>query len=132
MVGRVVSADDFLWPVVKSFLEQWKALLEKKKADVGQAPKLTKDRVIHKWLESFQQLLFNKIGVRNGPFTYLTCPQVAPPVFLPRVPGEPYSSNFISIEDKLRFFLSHVHNLYQPDNNALYQMVERATCDHRK
>ena len=132
MVGRVVSADDFLWPVVKSFLEQWKALLEKKKADVGQAPKLTKDRVIHKWLESFQQLLFNKIGVRNGPFTYLTCPQVAPPVFLPRVPGEPYSSNFISIEDKLRFCLLHVHNLYRPDNNALYQMVERATCNHRK
>jgi hypothetical protein len=48
MVGRVVSADDLLWPVVKSFVEQWKALLEKKKADVGQAPKLTKDRVIHK------------------------------------------------------------------------------------
>ncbi len=132
MVGRVVSADDFLWPVVKSFLEQWKALLEKKKADVGQAPKLTKDRVIHKWLESFQQFLSDKIGVRNGPFTYLTCPQVAPPVLLPRVPGEPYSSNFISIEDELRFFLSHVHNLYQPDNNALYQMVERATCNHRK
>jgi hypothetical protein len=128
MVGRVVSADDFLWPVVKSFLEQWKALLEKKKADVGQAPKLTKERVIHKWLESFQQFLSDKIC----PFTYLTRPQVAPPVLLPRVPGEPYSSNFISIEDELRFCLSHVHNLYQPDNNVLYQMVERATCNHRK
>ncbi len=43
MVGRVVSADNLLWPVFKSFVEQWKALLEKKKADVGQAQKLTKD-----------------------------------------------------------------------------------------
>jgi hypothetical protein len=43
MVGRAVVADDLLWPAVKSFVEQWKALLEKKKADVGQAPKLTKD-----------------------------------------------------------------------------------------
>jgi hypothetical protein len=48
MVGRDVSANNLFWPVVKSFVEQWKALLEKKKADVGQAPKLTKDRVIHK------------------------------------------------------------------------------------
>jgi len=51
-------------------------------------------------------------------------------VLLPLVPGEPYSSNFMSIEDKLRFCLLHVHNLYQPDNNALYQMVERATTGH--
>jgi hypothetical protein len=130
MVGRVVVADDLLWPVVKSFVEQWQALLEKKKADVGQAPKLTKDRVIYKWLESFQQYLSDKIGVRNGPFTYLTSPQVATPVLLPRVPGEPYSSNFTSIEDELRFCLSHVHNLYRPDNNALYQMLDRATSGH--
>ena len=130
MVGRAVEADDLLWPVVKSFVEQWKALLEKKKADVGQAPKLTKDRVIHKWLESFQQYLSDKIGVRNGPFTYLTRPQVAPPVLLPREPGEPYSNNFTSIEDELRFCLPHVHNLYRPDNNALYQMIERATTGH--
>ncbi len=41
--ATVVSADNLLWPVFKSFVEQWKALLEKKKEDVGQAPKLTKD-----------------------------------------------------------------------------------------
>ena len=33
MVGRSVEADDLLWPVMKSFNEQWKALLEKKAAD---------------------------------------------------------------------------------------------------
>ena len=130
MVGRAVEANDLLWPVVKSFVEQWKALLEKKKADVGQAPKLTKDRVIHKWLESFQQYLSDKIGVRNSPLTYLTRPQIAPPVLQPREPGEPYSSNFTSIEEELRFCLSHVHNLHRPDNNALYQMIDRATTGH--
>ena len=130
MVGRVVVADDLFWPVVKSFVEQWTALLEKKKADVGQAPKLTKDRVIYKWLESFQQYLSDKIGVRNSPLTYLTRQQVARPVLLPRVPGEPYSSDYTSIEEELRFCLSHVHNLYRSDNNALYQMIDRATSGH--
>ena len=33
MVGRSVEADDLRWPVMKSFNEQWKALLEKKAAD---------------------------------------------------------------------------------------------------
>ena len=49
LVGRDVEVDNLLWPVVKSFTEQWKALLEKKKADVGQPPKLTKDKLIYKW-----------------------------------------------------------------------------------
>ncbi len=33
-------------PVIKNFVEQWKALMEKKKADIGLPPKLTKDKLV--------------------------------------------------------------------------------------
>ncbi len=55
MVGRTIEPRDLLWPVVKNFVEQWKALMEKKDANVGQPPRLTKDKLVYKWLESFQQ-----------------------------------------------------------------------------
>ncbi len=34
LVGRPMEAADMMWPVIKNFVEQWKALLEKKKADL--------------------------------------------------------------------------------------------------
>jgi hypothetical protein len=56
--------------------------MEKKEAEVGQPPILTKDKLVYKWLESFQQHLSEKIGVRDTPFTYLTRPEVAAPAVL--------------------------------------------------
>jgi hypothetical protein len=41
-VGRPLDPYNLPWPVIKRFLEQWKALMERKKADHGQPPKLTK------------------------------------------------------------------------------------------
>ncbi len=56
--------------------------MEKKDADVGQPPRLTKDRLVYKWLKSFQQPLSEKIGERNAPLTYLIRPIVAAPAYL--------------------------------------------------
>jgi hypothetical protein len=39
------------WLVIKCFLEQWKALMERKKEDFGLPPKLTKHYPVHKWME---------------------------------------------------------------------------------
>ena len=50
LVGRTIEPGDLLWPVVKNFVEQWKALMEKKDAEVGQPPHLTKDKIVYKWL----------------------------------------------------------------------------------
>ncbi len=38
LVGRPMEATDIMWPVIKNFVEQWKALMEKKKADNGLPP----------------------------------------------------------------------------------------------
>jgi len=69
MVGRTIEPGDLIWPVVKNFVEKWKAMMEKKDDEVGQPPRLTKEKLVYKWLESFQQHLSEKIGVRNTPFT---------------------------------------------------------------
>lgn len=130
-IGRVMEADDLQWTVVKNFTEQWKALLEKKDADVGTPPKLTKDRHVYKWLESFQQHLSEKIGVRNAPYTYLIRPEVAvPALMLPRMIDQPFSEEYESIEDEMKFRVSHTNNLYKADNNALFHLLDRATSGH--
>ena len=98
MVGRTIEPGDLLWTVVKNFVEQWKALMEKKDAGVGQPPRLTKDKLVYKWLESFQQHLSEKIGVRNALLTYLTRPNIATPdAMLPRAALQPFSLNYLSV-----------------------------------
>ena len=37
-VGRPLDPDNMAWPVIKCFLEQWKALMERKKAEIGTPP----------------------------------------------------------------------------------------------
>ena len=98
--------------------------MEKKDAEVGQPPKLTKDKLVYRWLESFQHHLSDKIGMRNTPFTYLTCPEVAAPdVLLPRVADQPFYLNYMLIEHELKFCVSHVDNLFQADNTVLFHLV---------
>ena len=130
-VGRTITASDVMWPVVKNYVEQHKALMEKKEADVGLPPKLTKDKLVYKWLESLQQYLSDKIGVRDAPLSYLTRVDVAAPAtMLPRDGDQPFSASFTSIEDELRACVSHTHNLYRSDNTALFQMLDRAVTGH--
>ena len=130
-VGRALEADDLFWNVVKNFTEQWKALVEKKSADVGTPPKLTKDKQVYKWLESIQQHLSEKIGVCMAPLTYLTSPDVAvPAVMLPQMIGLPFTENYDSIEEEMQFRTSHTNNLFKSDNNALFQILDRATSGH--
>jgi hypothetical protein len=52
-VGRPLDPDNMSWIVIKHFLEQWKALMECKKADHGPLPKLTKNQAVHKWVDLF-------------------------------------------------------------------------------
>jgi hypothetical protein len=40
-VGRNLNPQNTTWPIIKCFLEQWKALMERKKEDFGLPPKLT-------------------------------------------------------------------------------------------
>ncbi len=61
-VGRPLDPDNMLWIVIKRFLEQWKALMERKKADHGPPPKLTKNQAVHKWVDLFILYLSQTVG----------------------------------------------------------------------
>ena len=101
-VGRPLDPDNMAWPVIKRFLEQWKALMERKKADHGQPPKLTKNHAVHKWVDSFVLHLSQKVGVRDAPLDYIVRAIAAvdpdPPA---RQIGDPHSVEMGSIDRDL-------------------------------
>jgi hypothetical protein len=70
-VGRNLNPQNMTWLVINRFLEQWKALMERKKEDFGLPPKLTKHHPVHKWMESMVLYLGQKVGVRNTPLAYV-------------------------------------------------------------
>ena len=70
-VGRPLDPDNMAWPVIKRFLEQWKALMERKKAEIGTPPKITKNQAVHTWIDAFTLHLSQKVGVRNAPVAYV-------------------------------------------------------------
>ncbi len=47
-VRRNLDPQNMTWLVIKRFLEQWKALMERKKEDFGPPPKLIKHYPVHK------------------------------------------------------------------------------------
>ncbi len=71
-VGRHLDPDNMSWPIIKRFLEQWKALMERKKADHGQPPKLTKNQAVHKWVDSFVLHLPRRLGYAMRHWTTLS------------------------------------------------------------
>ncbi len=131
LVGRPLEPADMGWPVIKNFVEQWKALTEKKTADAGKLPFLTKDKLVYKWIEQMNQYLDNVIGVRNAPYTYLTRPDANPPAILAaRAVNQPYSGDYESIEHEMKFCVTHNHTLGKADNSALFYILEKSVQGH--
>ena len=62
-VGCPLDPDNMAWPVIKRFLEQWKALMERKKTENVTPPKISKNQVVHKWIDAFAIHLSQKVGV---------------------------------------------------------------------
>jgi hypothetical protein len=127
-VGRDLDPQNMTWLVIKRFLEQWKALMERKKEYFGLPPKLTKHHPVHKWMESMVLYLGQKVGVRNAPLAYVVwagaiVPAVSPPLQV----GEPHSEQHGSIEGDLIVRMMHNHALFKVDNGAIYDMIESST-----
>jgi hypothetical protein len=130
-VGRPLDPDNMAWPVIKRFLEQWKALMERKKADHGQPPKLTKNHAVHKWVDSFVLHLSQKVGVRDAPLDYIVraiaAVDPAPPA---RQIGDPHSIEMGSIDGDLTARMPHNHPLYKVDNGMVFDMIETSVRGH--
>jgi hypothetical protein len=127
-IDRPLDPDNMTWVVIKHFLEQWKALMERKKEDIGLPPKLTKSSPVHKWLELISLYLGKKVGVCNAPLSYVVhldsnVPAIAPPCQA----EEPHSKMYKLIERDLTARLSHTHALFKVDNGTVFDLVKSST-----
>ncbi len=127
-IDWTLDPDNMTWVVIKCFLEQWKALMECKKEDVGLPPKLPKSSPVHKWLELMGLYLGKKVGVCNAPLSYVirldaNVPAIAPPCQA----GEPHSEMYESVEGDSTARLLHTHNLFKVNNGTVFDLVESFT-----
>jgi hypothetical protein len=127
-INQPLDPDNMTWVVMKGFLEQWKALMERKKEDMGLPPKLTKSSSVYKWLESMGLYLRKKVGVCNAPLSYAIClnsnvPAIAPPC----QSGEPHSKMYKLIEGDLTACLLHTHTLFKVNNGTVFDLLESST-----
>jgi hypothetical protein len=114
--------------VIKNFIEQWKALKDRKTGDIPDVPKITKALPIIKWTQAFADFLHRVIGVRMIPLAYVirddvTVPAAAPPLLA----GQPHSMEHGSVEAELVARAKHNHALYRDDNANVYYKLEEAT-----
>jgi hypothetical protein len=130
-IGRPLDPDNMTWPVIKRFLEQWKALLECKKADHGLHPKLTKTQAVHKWVDLFVLHLSQKVGVRNAPLDYVVRAiarvNPTPPA---REPGDSHSTETGSIDGNLTACMPNNHPLYKVDIGLTFDMIKGTVRGH--
>jgi hypothetical protein len=130
-IGHILDPDNMLWPVITRFLEQWKALMEKKKANHGQPPKLTKIQAVHKWVDSFVLHLSQKVGVRNAPLDYIVRAIAAIDPNLPALQvGDLHSIETGSIDGDLTARMPHNHPLFTVDNGLTFDMIKMSVHGH--
>jgi hypothetical protein len=130
-VGCPLDPDNMSWIVIKRFLEQWKALTERKKADHGPLPKLTKNQAVHKWVDLFILYLSQTVGVHNAPLDYIvraiTAVDATPPACQL---GNPHSMETGSIDGNLTVCIPHNHPLYKVDNGLVFDLIKSTVCGH--
>jgi hypothetical protein len=115
-------------PVIENFTEQWKALLQRKKDDPPEVPKISKALPIMKWTEAFDDFLNRAIGTRTIPLSYVTRETVTPTNILPpQAQDRPHSIENGSVEGDMIAFASHDHPSYRDDNAQIYYYLEEAT-----
>ncbi len=125
--ARELDPDNMPWVVVQRFHEEWKAIVEKKKMDVPDAPKLTKGLAVYKWLESVRNHLNQVIGVHYAPLSYvireIAAVNPVPPVLQL---GEPFAEDYGSVEGEMIVRLSHTHPLFKSENGQVFDVIEAA------
>jgi hypothetical protein len=130
-IGRPLDSDKMLWPMIKHFLEQWKALIDRKKADHGQPPKLTKSQAVHKWVNLFILHLSQKVGVCNVPLDYIIWTIAAvDPVPPAHQVGDPHSIKTGPIDGDLMARMPHNHQLFKVEYGMTFNMIQMSVCGY--
>jgi hypothetical protein len=128
-VGRTISAGNMKWdPILKSFKDQWDALVARKKSDDPDVPTITKELPVIRWCEAFRDYLHRVVGARTIPLAYVIREDEEVPAAVPTLANnQPYSTTYGSVEAELIGRASHDHGLYRDDNAEVYFKLEEAT-----
>ena len=128
-VNRELTSANMRWdPVIKNFVEHWKALQDCKEEDAPDVPKISKTLTIMKWAEAFPDFLQRVVGARTIPLSCVareTVDVADPPP--PLVNQQPYSEGHGSVEEELIARANHTHALFRDDNASVYCYLEEAT-----
>jgi hypothetical protein len=130
-VGCPLDPDNMSWIVINCFLEQWKALMERKKADHGPPPKLTKNQAVYKWVYSFILYLSQTVGVHNAPLYYIVRAIAAVDATPPACQlGNPHSMETGSIDGNLTACMPHNHPVYKVDDGSVFDLIKSSVHGH--
>jgi hypothetical protein len=128
MIDRALTAGNMQWdPVMKYFIESWKALKDRKDDETPEVPKILKALSIIKWTEAFTDFLHRKIGVRMIPLAYVVRAVVVPPAPTALATNLPYLVEHRSVEGEMIVRGSHTHPLFRDDNSMVYYLLKEAT-----
>ena len=115
-------------PVVKNFDIQWKALVDRKKSDEPDIPKISQTLPVLTWMEAFSDYLHRIIGSHMIPLAYVIREHVNPPgAAPPRATSQPHLEEHGSVEMDMIMRASHDHALFREDNAKVYFKLEEAT-----
>ena len=115
-------------PVVKNFDIQWKALVDHKKSDEPDIPKITWTLPVLKWTEAFSDYLHLIIGSCMIPLAYVICEYANPPGAAPPCANsQPHSEEHGLVKMDMIMRASHDHALFHADNAKVYFKSEEAT-----
>ncbi len=130
-VGCPLDPDNMLRIVIKHFLEQWKALMDRKRADCGPPQKFTKNQAVHKWVDLFILYLSQTVGVCNAPLDYIVRAIAAVDATPPACQlGNLHSMETGFIDGNLTVCMPHNHLLYKMDNGLVFDLIKSTVCGH--
>ena len=127
-ISRPLDPSNMTWTVIKNFLEQYKALKERKSrsTDDTSIPKITKTLPVYNWIQSVNNYLNRRVGVRDAGLSYVVREIAAVSNILPaRAVDEPHSEEYGSIEGDQTHRLSHTHALFKLDNAEVFDIIEQ-------
>ena len=129
MIDRPIDHLNIHWtPVVKNFDIQWKALVDRKKSDEPDIPKISRTLPVLKWTEAFSDYLHQVIGSRMIPLAYVIRGHANPPgTAPPHANSQPHSEEHGSVKMDMMMCASHDHALFREDNAKVYFKLEEAT-----
>ncbi len=105
--------------------------MERKKADHGQPPKLTKNQAVHKWVDLFILHLSQKVRVRYALLDYIVQAIAAiNPIPPARQVGDSHFIEMGSIDGDLTAKMPHNHPLFKVDNCLTFDMIEMSVRGH--